>query len=221
MDEHELETLLRAAPGEPPPPGFTLADVTSASARATARRRMNVLLAAVCVIAALGAGTIAGLSHFRGTVPPTGQPVAAPERPSLASPAPSALQGSGGTGEDGPRANSTSGCEKVDRELAIALAGELPATGVTGPSPGRVCPTSTRSAGFQVTDGDRSGEVSATLFPAGVAVQIPAPSNGAVVAEQQAAGGGTIAVFSTPDGSSRAPLEGTLPAIATALAQRF
>jgi hypothetical protein len=221
MDEHELETLLRATPGEPPPPGFTLADVTRASTRVTARRRSTLFLAAACLIAVLGAGAITGLSHFGGTAPSTGQPAAAPTRPSLTFPAPSPVQGSGGTGEEGPRAEGTSGCEKVDRELATALAGELPATGVTGPSPGRLCPTATRSAGFHVTDGDRSGAVSVTFFPPGVAVQIPPLTDGTILAEQRAAGGGTIALLSTPDSSRGAPLEGTLRAVAAALAQRF
>jgi hypothetical protein len=221
MDEHELETLFRAAPGEPPPPGFTLTDVTRASVRVSARRRSNLFVAAACLIAVLGAGTIAGLTHFRGTSPTTAQPAAAPTRPSQAFPAPSPLQGSGGTGEDGTRADSTPGCEKVDRELATALAGELPATGATGPSPGRLCPTAARSAGFRVTDGDRTGVVSVTLFPAGVPVQIPPMTDGTVLTNRPAAGGGTIAVLSTPDARSAPPFEGSLPAVATALGQRF
>lgn len=221
MDEKELETLFRAAPGEPPPPGFSLNDVTAAAARASARRRSAVLLTAACLVAVLSAAGIAGVSYFRSTETSTAQPALAPERPPETSPGPSALQGSGGNGEDGPRAEGASGCEKVDRELATALAGELPATGATAPLPGRFCPTVTRSAGFHVTDGDSSGVVSVTVFPAGVAVKLPTFKDGTVPAGQLAGSGGTVLVLSTPDPGSAAPLEADLPRIAGALAPAF
>ncbi|TVT23524.1 flagellar basal body-associated FliL family protein, partial [Amycolatopsis acidiphila] len=115
MDEKELETLFRAAPGEPPPPGFSLSDVTAASARAKERRRSALLLTAACLVAVLSAAGIAGVSYFRSTETSTAQPVTAPERLPGTSPVPSPLQGSGGNGKDGPRAEGTSGCEKVDR----------------------------------------------------------------------------------------------------------
>jgi hypothetical protein len=221
MDEKELASRFLAAPGEPPPPAFTLDDVTKASTRATARRRSGLMLAAACLVALLGAAGIAGVTYFRSTESTSAQPDVGPARPAQGFPAPSPLQGSGGIGEDGPRAEGTSGCEKVDRELATALAGELPATGVTGPSPGRVCPTHTRSAGFHVTDGNRSGAVSVTLVPAGVAFHLGAMTDGTVLAEQLATSGGTVLVLSTPDAGSAVPLEGELPHIATALAQHF
>ena len=147
MDENELGTLFQAAPGEPPPPTFGLADVTAASARAKVRGRSVVALAMLLVV---GLGifglTQLKLASFPETTSSSGQPGSADARLPKAS-TPSPLQGSGGTGEDGPRAEGTPGCEKVDRELATALAGELPATGVTGrPSPGRACTTGARSA---------------------------------------------------------------------------
>ncbi|WP_236790505.1 hypothetical protein [Amycolatopsis sp. GM8] len=218
MDEKDLETLFRAAPGDPPPPGFGLADVTAASARASARRRSAVLLSAVCAVLVLGGAGIAGLSYFRSTEMSTAQPVSAPERPPNAFPNPTPLQGSGGNGKDGPRAEGTSGCEKVDRELATALAGELPATGGTEPIPGPVCPTATRSAGFHVTDGDRNGVVSVTVFPAGMPVGVPATS---ASAQQLTASGGTILVLSTPDAGSAPPLQTDLARIAAALGGHF
>lgn len=227
MDEKELETLFRAAPGEPPPPGFSLNDVTAASTRAAKRRRSAVLLTAACLVAVLSAAGVAGVSYFRSTEMSTAQPALAPERPPETSPVPPALQGSGGNGEDGPRAEGTqgqpsgSGCEKVDRELATALAGELPAIGATAPSPGRFCPTATRSVGFHVTDGDRTGLVSVTVVPAGAAVKLPTFKDGTVAAEQLAASGGTVLVLSTPDPGSAAPLEAALPRVASALGDRF
>ena len=199
MDEKELETLFRAAPGDPPPPGFTLTDVTKASARATKRRRSAVLAAAACVVALLAAGGIAGATYFRGTEPPSAHPVLAPSP------------------QHGLRAEGTAGCDKVDEGLADALAGELPATGV--PSPGRVCTTGARSAGFHVDDGGRGGFVSVTLFPSTFALN---PfDDGTVLAEQQAASGAALVVLSTPDPGSAPPLESQLPRIAADLAGRF
>lgn len=221
MDEKELEVLFREAPGEPPPPGFTLGDVTTASIRATARRRSVLLLTAACLVAVLSAAGIAGVSYFRSTSAGPAQPVAAPERPPQASPDPPSLQGSDAGGKDGPRAEGTSGCEKVDRELATALAGELPATGATGAQPGRLCPTATRSAGFHVTDGERSGVVSVTLFPAGMTASVPLLTDGTVPAKQRTASGGVLVVLSTPDEGSAAPFEAQLPAVAATLAGSF
>ena len=210
MDEKELETLFRAAPGDPPPPGFTLTDVTKASARARARRRSAVIAAAACVVALLGAAATAGVTYFRGTETQTQSAQPAPARP------PGVLSG---PSPNGPRAESTSGCDKVDRELATALAGEIPATGLAGPSPGRVCTTDARSAGFHVTDGERSGFVSVTVFPSAFALN---PfGDGTVLAEQQTASGGSLVVLSTPDAGSAAPLESRLPQLAAALASRF
>jgi len=219
MDEKELEVLFRAAPGDPPPPGFTLTDVTAASARAKVRHRSRLLAACACVVVLLGAAGIAGITYFRGTDSQSAQPALAPARPPGALSSPTPLQGSGGNGQDGPRAESTSGCDKVDRELATALAGELPATGVTGPSPGRVCTTNSRSAGFQVTDGDRHGFVSVTVFPTPFAMK---PfSDGTLLSTAQTASGGSLVVLSTPDAGSAAPLASQLAQISTALARHF
>ncbi|TNC26096.1 hypothetical protein [Amycolatopsis alkalitolerans] len=219
MDEKDLETLFRAAPGDPPQPTFDLGDVTAASARAAARRRSAVLLSVVCLVVVLSAAGIAGLTYFRSTGSQSAQPANALARPSQTLPGPSPLQGSGGNGQDGPRAEGTpTGCEKVDRELATALAGELPATGTTGPLPGRFCPTATRSAGFHVTDGDRGGVISVTFFPAGVAVGEPANT---ISALQHTASGGTVLVLSFPDASSAPPLQADLAGIAAALAHKL
>lgn len=220
LDEQGLEALFREAPGAPPPPTFSLDDVTRASARATARRRTTLLATAACLVALLCAAGIAGVSYLRSTGTPA-QPAAAPVRLPEASPVPTPLQGSGGNGKDGPRAEGTSGCEKVDRELATALAGELPATGTAGPEPGYACPTGTRSAGFHVTQGDGRGLVSVTLFPAGTKVSFPALVRGAVPAQQRTASGATMVVVSVPDVGSAAPLGGELPRIANALSAHF
>jgi hypothetical protein len=218
MDEREVGTLFRAAPGDPPLPTFDLADVTAASARSRARRRLALLMAVACVVLALAGfgvsriqltGTTSGTSQVAGRRQPD---EASGRLPNAFSPSP--LQGSGVSGEI---ANS-SGCDTVDRELATALAGELPAIGVGGPEPGQVCPAGSRSAAFRVVDGDRSGVVSVALAPPGIAV--PLDSSGAT-ARETTSSGGSIAVSSTPDPGSAPPLPADLDHIALALAARF
>lgn len=222
MDEHELSDLFRVAPGDPPPPTFDLDDVIAASARARARRRTALITATACVVVALAAFGVSRLPFTDTAVSSTshlalGQRGDASGRLPNASTAPS-LQGSGGTGEDGPRAESTSGCEKVDRELATALAGELPDTGVSGPEPGQVCPVGSRSAAFRVIDGDRRGVVSVALAPQGTTVTLDL---GGATARETTSSGGAIIVSSTPDPGSAPPLPADLDRIARALATRF
>jgi hypothetical protein len=223
MDERELSTLFRDAPGEPPPPGFDLTDVTAASARAIARRRSALILAVGCVVLVLVGFGLTRLG-FTGTTATSGAPQVTtgggPAGPSAHPPGastPSPLQGSGGIGEAGPRAESTPGCDKVDRELAVALAGELPAIGATGASPNPACPVGARSAGFRINDGDRQGFLSATLVPPGAALP---PAAGAM-AREQTSSGAILMVSSVPDAGSAPPLENDLRSIALALARRF
>lgn len=217
MDERELGTLFRDAPGDPPAPTFDLTDVTTASARTTARRRSALMLALGCVLLVLlGLGlTRLGFTGTTATPPvATGGPPAPPSGASTPSP----LQGSGGIGEAGPRAEGTPGCDKVDRELAIALAGELPATGAAGASPGPACPAGARSAGFRISEGVRKGFVAATLVPPGVALP---PANGVVSVPQPTSSGATLVVSSVPDPGSAPPLEDDLRSIALAVSARF
>ncbi|MGW4588429.1 hypothetical protein ACWEKJ_14000 [Amycolatopsis thermoflava] len=228
MDERELTELFRSAPGEPPPAGFDVRDVRTASARVTARRRTTLAVASLCVVFALFGAGIAGFVQSRTTqsnqVQGQEQPANAPGRLPSAVPqlsGPSAMQGGEGAGENGPRADSTSGCDKVDRELATALAGELPATGITGPDAGDVCTPGSRTARYGVTENGRTGSVSATVLPPGASVQLAKLADGAVVDQRLTAGGGTVIVLSVPAPGSAAPLADDVPKIATALAQRF
>jgi hypothetical protein len=242
VDESELQTLFRSAPGDPPPPRFTAGDVTAASARATVRRRTALSAAAACVVLVLtgfgvatvlrGGGEQQNASapgvHTNSELSAKGQPGAAPGRPPNAAtpqqgfPSTSPKQGGEGSGENGPRAESTSGCDKVDRELATALAGELPVTVLPQPSPGRVCTADSRAAGFEVRDGARSGLVSVTVLAPGVTMSFPPQPAGAVDLPQRSKSGGTVWVFSTPDtGTTEAPFASQLPRIAADLAARY
>lgn len=228
MDEHDLTELFRSAPGEPPPASFDVRDVRTASARVTTRRRTTIAVASLCVVFALLGAGIAGFVQSRTTpshqVLGQQQPVYGPGRLPAGSslPGPSAMQGGEGTtGEHGPRAESTSGCDKVDRELAVALAGALPATGVSGPHAGDVCTPGSRSASYDVSVNGRTGSVSATVLPPGASVRLAQLADGAVVDQRMTAGGGTVIVLSAPDPGSPAPLADDVTKIATALAQRF
>ncbi|PXY31465.1 hypothetical protein [Prauserella muralis] len=241
MDERDLKELFRDAPGEPPPPRFTAADVAAASRRATARRRNTIagVAAAVVVLAGGTAGILGavlspgqGESASQAQAPAMGeasgdvrgqeQPGPSQERPLSTDaegfPRTSPKQGGEASGEAGRQAGSTSGCDKVDRELATALAGELPVTAETGARPGRVCPTGSRSAGFPV-DG---GTITAVLVPGRDVPSVADQPEGTRTAHSATAGGGTVLVVSTPaDGAASAPLAGDLDRIAVALARRF
>ncbi|WP_199429347.1 hypothetical protein [Qaidamihabitans albus] len=238
MDEHELETLFRQAPGEPPPPTFTERDVAAASRRATMRRRSVTAAVSACVVLLLGGVSVVGLGQRANTGGDSGA-ASAPaygdaeaeageqEQPGGSAgrlpnaqgfPDGSPKQGGEASGENGPRAGRTSGCEKVDRELAIALAGELPVTAGADAVPGLVCPEPSRSAAYAV-DG---GLVSAVLVPSGVASQLPEQPEGTVIAEERTAAGATVVVLSTPaPDKATAPLAGGLQGIATALARQL
>lgn len=243
MDDEKLETLFSAAAGEPPPASFSIGDVRASSARAAARHR-TVLTSAVASAVLLIAGfAVVGYLFFARAQPRIdsasapapgksapqfsveGQPGPTPARPPNAntqtSPTPNPEQGGEGSGETGPRAGSTSGCDQVDRDLATALAGEIPVTANAQPSPGRACSTSARSAGFPVVDGANAGTYSVALYPPGVPVPRSVPPQGAVLAERQTANGGTLVVLSAPQPGSAAPFPNDVQRVATALAAHF
>lgn len=231
MDEGELRQLFREAPGEAPEPTFTANDVVTASRRATARRRAAVTGVAAAVVLVAGVGGTLGVLLGEGSgdrvgapapalAPEQGQPGDGRAHPRTAEgfPGVSPKQGGEATGEDGPRADSTSGCEEADRELAIALAGELPVGAARQASPSPVCPAGSRAAAYRV----EAGTVSVVLVPPGVAPQLPRQSEGTVVAERGSRAGGTVLLVSNPAPESKvAPFAGELERVAEALATRF
>ncbi|OZM71447.1 hypothetical protein CFN78_20070 [Amycolatopsis antarctica] len=245
MNDRELETMFRGAAGEPPTPTFDASDVAAASRRATVRKRNAVTMACTCavvVVAGLGVtgvvlensggtGDTSTAAQENAPVPDAsgsvlavpGQPGQVPARPPNADtpqnfPA-SPKQGGEDSGENGPRAG-TSGCDKVDRELATALAGELPVTVEAQPTPGRFCPEGSRSAGLPVQAQDASGVLTASVYEAGSA--LPPRISGAVSDQRPTASGKVVVVFSVPgQGSAAAPFGGEVARIAAALAARY
>ncbi|HEY8374171.1 MAG TPA: hypothetical protein VIL00_15650 [Pseudonocardiaceae bacterium] len=79
------------------------------------------------------------------------------------------MQGGGTSGEAGPGTGSTQdGCGPADRELADALAGELPAAAGRSPVPlGVECPVGARGVRVPVQDGTATGDITVVLGPEG------------------------------------------------------
>ncbi|ASR38634.1 hypothetical protein BAY61_30630 [Prauserella marina] len=242
MDEKELEGLFLEAPGEPPPPGFTAADVATASRRATAKRRGIVAGVAAAVVMLGGVGTAIGVlsgpapsEQTTAAAPQTesaptaqrgnaendqsGQPESEAERHPSAQVVPqdSPKQGDESNGKTDPRVGSTAGCDKVDRELAIALAGELPVTASGAARPASVCPSGARTAALPF----EGGTVDVVLVPQGGETSFQW-AEGTATARQRTAEGATVVVASVPEPGSRTPpFADRLDDIATALAERF
>ncbi|MFC3453569.1 hypothetical protein [Amycolatopsis speibonae] len=213
MDENDLKALFRDAPGDAPSPSFDTADVVRASKRATARRRNGIAVACsavVLVLAGVGMfGVLGGTEIPMGSAAKSDNQAASPGQPGAASARPldsgdpsnfsnpPPQQGGGGPEKTGQMtAEGTFGCDQVDRELATALAGELPVpVDVAKSTPGDICTTGARSAGFQVP----GGSISAAVFPAGSSVP-PMPA-GAADARRTTAKGSLVIVVSLGDGS--------------------
>lgn len=226
MDDREsveLEKLFADAPGEPPPSTFTADDVAAASRRATARRRRTVAGVAAAVVLVGGAGSAAvfalrpapdGDTVAAASAPPESsrQPRGTPARPldgpGIESfPSDSRKQGQESDGKPGPRTGSTARCEKGDRELATALAGELPAAARLERA--EHCADGTRRARFAVP----GGAVTATVLPEGVALR---PPSGGEHVERRLSGGRTVSV-STEDSPRVDDLGAIADALVTAL----
>lgn len=227
MDDRELETLFRAAPGDPPPATFGSAEVAAASRRATARARMRIATAcSVAVLALAGGGMFAALWPTGGdedsasvqSIEGTGQPRDDSVR-----------QESGDQSRDlskqGDKAMAEAarapGCDRADRDLADALAGELPV--VPRPADEAVsplCAETARWAAYLVRDGEQRGTVSVTLARNGTDMRLDLPESSRL-AQVPARGGGSVYVLSVPDQGSAAPLADRLQAIAEAIAADF
>ncbi|GAB3140581.1 hypothetical protein GCM10027258_21850 [Amycolatopsis stemonae] len=238
MDEQELRSLFSAAPGDAPSPTFTQDDVVRESRRQTVRRRNRIttgVSAAALVVVGFGAyGLLSGgtpasvtsasdgaLSSQSG--PGSGQPGMTPARPEIGGESPNfssepPRQGGDQGGKTGPLAEGASGCEQVDGELAIALAGELPAhVAVAQAVPGGACSTAARSAGFPVPGGD----ISAAVYPKGIPVVFKSQPAGTVTARVATASGGSLVLVSVPAAGATAPYAGQVEQFAHDLAPRF
>lgn len=238
MDEQELRSLFSAAPPDAPEATFSQDDVVRESHRQTVRRRNRItagVSAAALVVVGFGAyGVLSGgtpqalTSADNGAMvsqsgPGSGQPGLSPARPEVGGGSPNfssepPRQGGDQGGKTGQLAEGASGCEQVDGELAIALAGELPGHVAGTPAvPGGACSTGSRSAGFPVP----GGEVSAAVYPKGIPVVFKSQPAGTVTARVVTASGGSLVLVSVPSSGAAAPYASQVDAFARDLAPRF
>lgn len=155
MDEKKLADLLKDAVAETPPPTFSASDVARESDRQRARHRNGVLAGSAFGVAILAGATALGVALWTGPgtvtdaagaesaasgsngnaapyeLPDEDNKAAAPTERGGTEDFPPEMPKQGGypDGNGGPAGptGTPRGCEQVDRELAAALAGELPA----------------------------------------------------------------------------------------------
>lgn len=235
MDDRELQSLFADAPGEAPPAGFGLSDVTAASQRATARHRLRVAtVSSAAALVLLGGGIFVALGPMSGDgggsgeetalsapkfdAQPPGQPQAGDARQddggSVNAEAAPSKQGDAAD-KPGRDATRTARCEQVDRQLAIALAGELPVVPDSEPIPGQFdCTPGMTQAAYRV-----DGEVISAALVTG---RLNAPDLSAQPSHVQAfidKGRLILVMSSAADGQSGA--EDDLQEIADGVAERL
>jgi len=252
VDEHQLAELFREAVRGAPPPSFDERDVASASHRARARQRTAIVAGSTLGVALLVGGAVVGADLVRGgggthdaaaPMAPQQRTVAphapmntldlpVPGAPSPGGPPPWSFpevppeQGGGTSGDAGPRAGGAqSGCGPADRELAVALAGELPAAADSQPVPvAAQCPPGARAAGYVVRDNSDVGLFSVVLVPGGAGgtqTRFSGPG-GVTVFSVTTRGGAELVVASQPQqGSANAPFGDQVSQVAQHLAERY
>jgi hypothetical protein len=253
MDEKKLAELLKDAVTDTPPPTFTHSDVTAESERQRVRHRNGVLAGSAFGVAALAGATALGVALWIGPgltqqttsadsaasggngnaapyeLPDEGGKAAAPtERggeqdfPPEAPKQGGSPDGNGGTA--GP-ASTPSGCEQVDRELAAALAGELPVSANVKVADARpvslTCVSSgVRAAAFDLSDG---GSISVLLIPADAlsAQRASRPSSGAQVDVPTDSGRHVLLVSEPATSGGSVPYESDLRQFARDIAKLY
>jgi hypothetical protein len=252
VDEKRLAELFNDAVRDTPPASFDAAEVRQASHRATIKRRNSIVAGSALALVLLAGGAVTTVALSGEMANPTaasapalgGAPVpnngtmdAEGNAQKPAAPAPQEgsstqldsrsgppMQGGTSTGNAGGAGSTLSGC-KADRELAAALAGELPAaashTEIAVPFG---CPPGASGGALAVTDGARQGTISIILVPAGVEPGIaPMGGNveGFVPTQAPAASGASIYIVSQPAPGSEAPLADEVPRYAAEIGKRY
>lgn len=250
MDDNKLTELFKDVVADTPPPTFTHADVTRESERQRVRRRNGLLTGSAFGVAVLAGATALGVALWTGEVSPSqvtsaesgaagGNGSAAPyelpdedakaaaptERGQEGFPPETPKQGGSPDGNGGPAGptGTPSGCEQADRELAAALAGELPAaarTNVDAALPVQfACPADARGATLVLPD----GQITVLLLPQETATALDS-SVGSTFgkASAQTPTGRFVEVVSVPasDGAP-IPYASELNSIAMAVAENY
>jgi hypothetical protein len=250
MDEKKLSELLKDVVADTPPATFDHGDVTRESDRLRQRHRNGVLAGSAFGVALLAGATALGVALWTGPVSTTdaaaggeisspgngnAAPYELPNEDSDAAPqterggrtdssTETPKQGGSPTEEGGPAgpASTPRGCEQVDRELAAALAGELPAAANAKVSdaaaPLLACPQGATGARFDLPDGRM------TFIMATPDVMLPTwvlPS-GSVRATSTGSEGQKVVVVSEPYApGDRAPYADQVQRIATDLGRLY
>jgi hypothetical protein len=247
MDENRLAELLKDAVADTPPATFTHDDITKESARQRVNRRNGLLAGSAFGVAVLAGATALGVALWTGQETPASvtsaestnsggngnaAPYELPDEGVAASgqtergdqqdfPSESRKQGRtpDGNGGSSDSASTPSGCEQVDRELAAALAGELPDTAnvkVADAVPvSWGCATNASGAEFAVP----GGVISVLLMQDN---QLTAFESGAAQADASTSDGRYVVVVSLPSGSDgSAPFVSDLTRIATEIAKIY
>ena len=255
MDEKKLQALFGDAVPEAPEPTFGLGDVRAESGAQRTRHRNLLLGGSALGIAILTGVTVLGVALWKGTDSQDAATAAsAPgvdassgnngnrssdlshEDPRVASggaeqqksfPPESSKQGDAPTGNAGPPGpgSTLQGCGQADRELAAALAGELPAAAQHDLlAATAVCPYGSTSVAVQVNDGDRKGTLTVVLTPVDGKVDYPVDGSpqGTVVGTGTTNSGRRVYVITEPaDGLAEAPFDGEVQRVAAALAKKY
>lgn len=255
MDEQKLTDLFEAAVHDVPPASFDELDVAKESRRVTQRRRSVFAGGSALAIVVLAVGLLVSTGGFGQTpggtstsagaaigavrqsdttrrtfgnamVPPEPAGSRARAQSGTAFPVTPPMQGGGGTGGAGSHAGGTpSGCGPTDRELAVALANELPSVGATSfveddsAITALSCPSGSRVAAYRIQAGPVEGDVIAVLAPAGGSAGEFGARAGSVSASAPASGGRMLTVVAEPlAGSPTAPLAARVDDIAVTVA---
>jgi hypothetical protein len=247
MDEKKLAELLKDAVAETPPPTFGASDVARESDRQRVRHRNGVLAGSAFGVALLAGATALGVALWTGSdaatdaanaesvasgsngnaapyeLPDEDNKAAAPtERGGTQNfPPETPKQGGYPDGNGGPAGptGTPRGCEQVDRELAAALAGELPAAAkvkvADAVTVSSSCPTGATGAEYDVS----SGRIIVLLIPGDVMMTT---QDAGAHAEVSTSDGRRLVVLSEPATSGGvAPFGSDLQRIATQLGQLY
>ncbi len=254
MDERKLAELLQDVVADTPPPSFDQHDVARASERQRIRRRNGILTGSAFGVVGLASATALSVALWTGPqsaeqtsgadsaaaggnagagpyeLPQEGaadSPKSEREDAPMNAPSEPRKQGRHPSGEAGPESpgSTPSGCEQADRELAAALAGELPAAAsYDRDAPKSVelrCPDGAKGAAFPVREGERDGTVSVVLMSADGPQAAWSLPDGADLGEAQTANDDTVVVISVPASGKDAPLAGDLDTIAAGVAEQY
>jgi hypothetical protein len=225
MDEKKLSELMKDVVADTPPPTFTHADVTRESDRQRARRRNGLLTGSAFGVAVLAGAAALGVALWTGQGSPsqitsaesdaaggngTASPNELPDEGSGAAaptergdqrnfPPETPKQGGSPDGNGGPAGptGTPSGCEQVDRELAAALAGELPAAAnltIDDAVPPALCLNDATGAEFYLPD----GQISVYALPPDTAMTLDNADAGAAQASSTTHDGRLVVVMSVP-----------------------